>query len=263
MFACACALFAFVSNAEAQKTGDIVTITCKSGNSTYYLAVNDDGNAIVNGVTEESKNCYWEITVDDNIYTFKSVISGLYLTINNSSLSLEEEPQNITRENNILYISQENWFWTTTYYIRYNKGWTISTNNSTNLTIKTVDYNPLHNLTLVSPAQGDVTANQIKTIRLLADAPIEVINENTTENFYLSNGASIETVDVDENNNQQLVITTNASYKEGENYALSISEGAVKVRTVWTLPNLQLHGQSLHTHSHPLLLKLAMQVLSP
>ena len=58
MFACACALFAFVSNAEAQTEGDIVKITCKSGNSTYYLAVNDDGNAIVDGVTEESKNCY-------------------------------------------------------------------------------------------------------------------------------------------------------------------------------------------------------------
>lgn len=237
MFACACALFAFVSNAEAQTTGDIVTITCKSGNSTYYLAVNNDGTAIVNGITKESENCYWEITVvDDNIYTFKSVISGLYLTITDEGLSLEEESQNITRENNILYISQGSWFWSTTYYIRYNKGWTISTSNSTNLTIKTVDYNPLHNLTLVSPTQGNVTIEQIKTITLSADATIGSVN---TGNISLTNA----TIDAITFENNQLVITTTAPYADGE-CTLSIPKGAVvgtdgvdfaKFTTLWTI----------------------------
>ena len=222
MFACACALFAFVSNAEAQTTGDIVTITCKSGNSTYYLAVNNDGTAIVNEIKNESENCYWEITVDDNIYTFKSVISGLYLTITDEGLSLEEESQDITRNNNDkLYVSIPSSWWSTSYYIRYNSGWTTTTrsNQATTLYITKVNYNPLHKLTLYSPSQENVTVDQIKTIRLSADATIGSVNEN---NISLTN-ATIDNIRVE---NNQLVITTKAPYADGD-CVLTIEEGAV------------------------------------
>lgn len=223
MFACACALFAFVSNAEAQTTGDIVTITCKSGNSTYYLAVNNDGTAIVNGITKESENCYWEITVvDDNIYTFKSVISGLYLTITDEGLSLEEESQDITRNNNDkLYVSIPSSWWSTSYYIRYNSGWKTTTRSSqaTTLSITTVNYNPLHNLTLYSPSQENVTVDLIKTIRLSADATIGSVNK---DNISLTN-ATIDAITFD---NTQLVITTKAPYADGD-CVLRIEEGAV------------------------------------
>ena len=40
MFACACALFTFVSNAEAQAPdGTYVTISCANRGTEYYLAV--------------------------------------------------------------------------------------------------------------------------------------------------------------------------------------------------------------------------------
>ena len=88
MFACACALIGFVSNAEAQTDGDIVTI--KSGNN--FLAVNDAGTAIQNR-TEEKEYCYWRVTVSGtNTYTFESVTAdNKFLNIpnsNNSNLTL-------------------------------------------------------------------------------------------------------------------------------------------------------------------------------
>lgn len=221
---CACASFAFVSNAEAQATGDIVTISYTNNRgTTYYLAVDNDGTAIEN-VTKESENCYWEITAVDNIYTFKSVISGLYLTINDGSLSLEEESQDITKNgNDKLYVSTSSWWGggSTSYYIRYNNGWKTTTNSgqATTLTITKVDYNPYHNLTLYSPSQENVTIDQIKTITLSADAAIKSVN---TGNISLTNA----TIDAITFENNQLVITTKAPYADGDCF-LTIEEGAV------------------------------------
>ena len=217
MFACACALFAFVSNAEAQVTGDIVTIKTQSGNN--YLAVDEKGENIVNfNGTTLNERCYWRVTVSGSTYTFQSIISGLYLTINNGSLSLEEESQDITKNsNNKLYVSS-GW---RSYYIRYNSGWktTTNSNQATTLTITKVDYNPLHKLTLDSPTQENVTVDLIKTIRLSADATIGSVN---TDNISLTN-ATIDEITFD---NTQLVITTKAPYTEGT-CTLTISKGAV------------------------------------
>lgn len=222
MFACACALFAFVSNAEAQTTGDIVTISYKSGNTTNYLAVTDAGTSIQNRTTE-SEYCYWRVTVSGSTYTFQSIISGLYLTITDEGLSLEEESQDITKNgNNKLYVSIPSWWGgNTSYYIRYNNGWTTTTNSNraTTLTITKVDYNPLHNLTLDSPTQENVTVDLIKTIRLSADATIGSVN---TGNISLTN-ATIDEITFD---NTQLVITTKAPYADGD-CVLTIEEGAV------------------------------------
>lgn len=239
MFACACALFAFVSNAEAQATGDIVTISYKSGNTTNYLAVTDAGTSIQNRTTE-SEYCYWRVTVSGSTYTFQSIISGLYLTITDEGLSLEEESKDITKNgNNKLYVSIPSWWGgNTSYYIRYNNGWTTTTNSNraTTLTITKVDYNPLHNLTLDSPTQENVTVDLIKTIRLSADATIGSVN---TGNISLTN-ATIDEITFD---NTQLVITTKAPYADGD-CVLRIEEGAVvgtdgvdfaKFTTSWTI----------------------------
>lgn len=223
-FFCACALIGFVSNAEAQTDGDIVTISYKSGNTTNYLAVNDDGNDIQNRTTV-NEYCYWRVTVSGSTYTFQSIISGRYLKINNNySLSLEEESQDITKNgNNNLYASISSGWWgsSTSHYIRYDNAWTTTTyySQATTLTITKVDYNPLHNLTLDSPAQGNVTIEQIKTITLSADATIGSVNENSIS---LTN-ATIDNIKVE---NNQLVITTKAPYADGD-CVLTIEKGAV------------------------------------
>lgn len=221
-FFCACALFAFVSNAEAQANGDIVTI--KSGNN--FLAVNNAGTAIENRTTE-NEYCYWRVTVSGSTYTFQSIISGRYLKINNYSLSLEEESQDITKNgNNNLYVSISSWWGSSTsYYISYNNGWTITTyfSQATTLTITKVDYNPLYNLTLDSPAQGNTGAFSV--ITLTADVAIK---EVPTSGFTLDgtktigNGLTVTLSD----DKKQLTITSNTILNEGT-HTLSITEGAV------------------------------------
>ena len=229
MFACACALISFVPTAKAQTDGDIVTIKTQSGNN--YLAVNDAGTAIQNR-TAPNEYCYWRrVTVSDKTYTFQSIISGLYLTINTNSLSLKEDLQDITWNSNKLSVTSGK----NTYYIRYNKdNWTTTNKNNqaTSLTITKVNYN----LTLVSPTQENVTVDLIKTIRLSADATIGSVNEN---NISLTN-ATIDNIRVE---NNQLVITTKAPYADGD-CVLTIEEGAVvgtdgvdfaKFTTSWTI----------------------------
>lgn len=240
MFACACALFAFVSNAEAQATGDIVTISYKSGRTTNYLAVNDEGTAIQNRTTEK-EYCYWRVTVSGSTYTFQSIISGLYLTINNGSLSLNITDQKISRSDNYLFVfvSSER----KTYYIRYDNGWTTTRNYSysgTTLDITKVNYNPLHKLTLYSPAAG--TTNGFNTIILTASADIEEelrfgyyqqennnkvlfeFNDGTkTETSKPTQGLTIKRLD----DARTLEITIPDNLGEGT-YKLTIQQGAIQ-----------------------------------
>ena len=59
MFACACALFTFVSNAEAQTitTGNIVTIKTESGDN--YLAADANGTIYnCTSVNDDNDDCY-------------------------------------------------------------------------------------------------------------------------------------------------------------------------------------------------------------
>ena len=228
MFACACALFAFVSNAEAQSDGDIVTITCKSGNSTYYLAVNDDGKDIVNGVKEKSENCYWRVTVKTvsgtTIYTFQSIISGRYLTINNGSLSLNTTSQDITKNSKKYYARVGNG----TYYIRYrNNSWTGSTSGS-DLTITKITGFTRDFLT-VAPTPYDGTEltelEELTTITLTAKTGVEI--KSFTKNLFSltgPTGASISNVTASGN---VLTITVANGDNEGT-YTLNIPNGAVE-----------------------------------
>ena len=246
MFACACALFAFVSNAEAETPdGTYVTISYTNNRGTkYYLAVTgSNNNYSITTTTTYSDNCVW-VQTDDN--AFWSVKAEQYLSISTSSsypLILQDNPRTFTNNSGRLSFSQKSGNTTYYYYITFStntfKGNRASNNanRATALTItKDNDYNPYHNLTLVSPTLENVTIEQIKTITLSADASIGSVNEN---NISLTN-ATIDNIKVE---NNQLVITTKAPYADGDCF-LTIEEGAVvgtdgvdfaEFKTSWTI----------------------------
>lgn len=245
MYACACALFAFVSNAEAQAPdGKYVTISYTNNRGTkYYLAVTgSNNNYSITTTTTYSDNCVW-VQTDDN--AFWSVTAEQYLSISTSSsypLILQDDSRTFTNNNGKLYFSQRSGWTTYYYYITFStdtfKGNRArnNANNATTLSITTVNYNPLHNLTLDSPTQENVTVDLIKTIHLSADATIGSVNTNS---ITLDN-ATIDEITFD---NTQLVITTKAPYADGE-CTLSITEGAVvgtdgvdfaKFTALWTI----------------------------
>ena len=233
VFICACALFAFVSNAEAQAPeGTYVTISYTYNRTTYYLAVNSSGDFITPAPTTPDDNCVWIQTANN---AFWSVTAKQYLSISTSdpySLILQVDPRPFTNNNGKLSFSQKSGNTTHYYYITFAtntfKGNRArnNANNAHTLSIKTADYNPYHNLTLVSPTQENVTVDQIKTIRLSADATIGSVKDvnnitltNTTVNIPINVEVIIAT--------NELVITTNSdTYKEGE-CTLTIQEGAV------------------------------------
>ena len=217
---CACALFGFVSNAEAQTTGDIVTI--KSGSN--FLAVNEAGTAIQNRTTED-EYCYWRVTVSNSIYTFQSIISGRYLTINNGSLSLNTTAQDITKNSRKYSARVGN----RTYYIRYSNGWTGSTSSS-NLTIARITtFTRQFSNVIPIPYNGTESTEleELTTITLTAKSGVEI--KSFTPNLFTLTGptgasASISNVTASGN---VLTITVANGDSEGT-YSLNIPKGAVK-----------------------------------
>ena len=227
MFACACALFAFVSNAEAQTDGDIVTI--KSGNN--FLAVNNAGTAIQNR-TEENEYCYWRVTVSGtNTYTFESVTAAnKYLNIptsNNSNLSLDNS-QNIQKNGSKLYRTSGR----TSYYIRYNNNAWKTTNSQysgSSLTFTSITRQFLN----VAPTPYDGTEltelEELTTITLTAKEGVVIKKDSFTKNSFTltgPTGASASISNVTANGNV-LTITVANGDNEGD-YKLSFAKGAVK-----------------------------------
>ena len=217
---CACALTCFVPTAKAQTDEYIATI--KSGSN--FLAVNNDGTAIQNR-TAESEYCYWRVTVSGTTYTFQSIISGLYLTINNGSLSLNTTAQDITKNSRKYSAKVGN----KTYYIRYSSGW-IGSTSSSNLTITEITAFTRDFLT-VTPTPYDRTEltelEELTTITLTAKSGVE-IKSFTPNTFTLTGptGASASISNVTANGNV-LTITVANGDSEGT-YTLNIPKGAVK-----------------------------------
>lgn len=224
MFACACALFAFVSNAEAQETGDIVTI--KSGNN--FLAVNNAGTAIQNRTTE-SEYCYWRVTISGSTYTFQSIISGKYLYAERTgsswrdytyTLTLEDDPADFTKNNNGRYTANS-------CAISFsNNSWTGAASYSgTKLTLTTID-NFTRAFETVAPANNK-ELEELTTITLTAKTGVVIDNDSFTKNSFTltgPTGASISNVTASGN---VLTITVANGDNEGE-YKLSFSKGAIK-----------------------------------
>lgn len=234
MFACACALFAFVSNAEAQAPdGKYVTISYTNNRGTkYYLAVTgSNNNYSITTTTTYSDNCVW-VQTDDN--AFWSVTAEQYLSISTSSsypLILQGDPRTFTNNNGKLYFSQTSGWTTYYYYITFatntfkgNRS-RNNANSATTLSITTVNYNPYHNLTLVSPKEGEATIDDLETITISADATIGNINENNITLTNKTYNTQIN-INIEKSNNQLVISPTFDTYKDGQ-YTLSITEGAV------------------------------------
>ena len=222
MFTCACALFAFVSNAEAQTTGDIVTI---SYNGTY-LAVNNTGDGVTSA-TSVDKYCYWRVTVSDNTYIFESVTAdNKFLNISNkvnNDITLGDS-QNITRSGNTLYRKSGN----KSYYVFYNsegpnRGWKSSTTSQA-LTIAIIT----HSFERSTPA-NDTELEKLTTITLTAKEGVVIKKDSFTKNSFTltgPTGASASISNVTANGNV-LTITIANGDSEGT-YTLKIDKGDVK-----------------------------------
>ena len=223
---CACALFAFVSNAEAQATGDIVTISY-NGN---YLAVNNTGDGVANK-TSVDEYCYWEVTVSGSNYTFRSVTANKYLNIptrNNSDLTLGNS-QNIQKNGSKLYLTGKN---KTSYYICYSdNAWktTNSQNSGSNLTFTSVT----HQFQTVSPTPYGGTESteleELTTITLTAKTGVVIDEDSFTPNSFTltgPTGASASISNVTASGNVLTIAVANGD-NEGT-YTLTIDKGDVK-----------------------------------
>lgn len=227
MFACVCAMLFASVTAQAQTTniqsGDIITIS----NGSNYLAVNNAGNGIVNKTTVD-EYCYWEVTITNSTYTFKSVKAGTYLRVNSSgswnptyTLALGNE-QYFTEQDQKYYASvQGGWNNTTNRYICYDDGWTTSTSGNASSLILTL-VKRVKKFTAVSPAAGYV--KEISTITVTGNADMASVDASMIQ-LKNSNGADVA-INVAINANQ-LIITPQTTPAPGT-YTLTIEEGAVK-----------------------------------
>ena len=218
MFTCACALFGFVVNAEAQvESGDIITI--KSGN--YFLAVDAEGN-IVDYKTDEDEYCYWKVTINGtSSYTFSPVTrSNRYLNIprqDRGNLTLGNS-QTITKSGDYFYRTSTNG--KTYYYIRCNNGdWsaTTSTNSRSALDLNKVTRD------FISYTPNTSEVSELATITVTADKGAD-ISTVTRNSISISGGATISNVT---NTANTLTITVAGGSDEGT-YTLNIPAGAVK-----------------------------------
>lgn len=236
MFACACALFAFVSNAEAQTTpqGTEVTISYTVSGKTYYLAVTgSNNNYSITTTTDYSDNCVWIRTSTTNTTAFWSIQAKKYLTISNTpSLTLQDDRRNFTYGNGQLYFSNGRTGNNRRYYYIYFTGENFTAKQTSNkntptdgVKVKIEDLPDPHNLTLVSPKEGEATIDDLETITISADATIGNINEN---NITLTNTTYNTQIDIniEKSNNQLVIRPTFDTYQDGQ-YTLSITKGAV------------------------------------
>lgn len=222
MFACACALFAFVSNAEAQETGDIVTIKTENGNN--YLAA--DANGTIYNCTSLNEDCYWLVTRTGNKnqykYTFQSLSSGKYLHAertgnkNNYKYTL-----NLGTASSFTFSSKK--LYASNCYVSFSNNNWAGAGSGTNLTIAVKDFT--RQFIDVDPADESELDDALTTITLTAKTGVEI--KSFTQNLFTltgPTGASISNVTASDN---VLTITVANGDNEGD-YKLSFAKGAVK-----------------------------------
>ena len=248
MFACACALFGFVSNAEAQTTpqGTEVTISYNDGEETYYLAVKgSNNNYSITTTTDYGDNCVW---IRTSTNAFWSVAAKRYLTIStnsSASLSLQDNARNWTNDNGKLYFQSGSRY----YYISFTndafKGNRSNKNvNLSTLQIVTCNITPYatgHKFNTVFPVEGVTDA--FKTIIITTDVEMADLqlgyyypDNHRKIRFYFSSqdgkivdAESIITqgLDVKMKDRNTLEITIPQNLGEGT-YRLEVEKGAVK-----------------------------------
>ena len=236
---CACALLGFVSNAEAQAQapeGTYVTISYTYNRTTYYLAVTgSNNNYSITTTTDYGDNCVWIRTSTTNTTAFWSVQAKKYLTISTTpslSLTLQDDKRNFTYGNSQLYFSNGKNGSSRRYYYIYFTGGNFTAKQTSNKNTPTdgvkvtiEDVPDPHELTLVSPKEGEATIDDLETITISADATIGNINEN---NITLTNTTYNTQIDIniEKSNNQLVIRPTFDTYQDGQ-YKLSITKGAV------------------------------------
>lgn len=221
---CACALFAFVSNAEAQATGDIVTIKTRSGNN--YLAA--DANGTIYNCTSVNDDCYWLVTRTGNNtnqyrYTFQSLSSGKYLHAERTrSGNSYKYTLNLGDASRFTFSSYK--LYANNCYVSYNDNW-AGASSGTNLTIAVIkDFT--RQFINVAP-DNDTELEELTTITLTAKEGVVIDDSNlSNRTFTLTGptGASISNVTASGN---VLTITVANGDSEGD-YKLSFAKGAVK-----------------------------------
>ena len=185
MFACACALVCFVSNAAAQTitTGSIVTIKTQNGNN--YLAADANGT-IYNCTPDINEDCYWLVTRTGNStnkyrYTFQSLSSGKYLhaertgSKNNYKYTLNlGDASSFTFSSNKLYANN--------CYVSYSNEW-MGANSGTNLTIAVIkDFT--RQFIDVDPADESELDDALTPITLTAKTGVVIDNDSFTKNSF-------------------------------------------------------------------------------
>ena len=223
VFLCACAVVCFVSNAEAQTTGDIVTIKTQSGNN--YLAA--DANGTIYNCTSVNDDCYWLVTrtgknANRYRYTFQSLSSGKYLHAERTgdkknykyTLNLGDASSFTFYDNRL---SADNCF------VFYDNNW-VGANSGTELKIAVVDFT--RQFIDVDPA-NNTELEELTTIKLTAKTGVVIDNESFTKNsFSLTGPTGVSISNVTASGNV-LTITVANGDNEGD-YKLSFSKGAIK-----------------------------------
>ena len=222
---CACALLGFVSNAEAQTTGDIVTIKTRNGNN--YLAA--DANGTIYNCTSVNEDCYWLVTRTGNNtnqyrYTFQSLSSGKYLHAERTrSGNSYKYTLNLGDASSFAFSSNK--LSASNCYVSYNNNW-VGASSGTNLTIAVIkDFT--RQFIDVDPADKSELDDALTTIKLTAKTGVVIDNDSFTKNSFTltgPTGASISNVTASGN---VLTITVANGDNEGD-YELSFDKGAVK-----------------------------------
>ena len=221
---CACALFAYVSNAEAQKTGDIVTIKTRNGNN--YLAA--DANGTIYNSKSVNDDCYWLVTRTGNStnkyrYTFQSLSSGKYLHAERTgSKNNYKYTLNLGDASSFTFSSYK--LSASDCYVSYNNNW-VGAKSGTDLTIEAKDFT--RQFIDVDPADKSELDDALTTITLTAKSGVEI--KSFTKNLFTltgPTGASASIFNVTANDNV-LTITVANGDNEGD-YKLSFAKGAVK-----------------------------------
>mgnify|MGYP003294093604 CR=1 FL=1 len=225
-FLCACALFAFVSNAEAQTTGDIVTIKTRNGNN--YLAA--DANGTIYNCTSVNDDCYWLVTrtgknANQYRYTFQSLSSGKYLHADRTGSGKRWDPYvyNLSLGTASSFTFSENKLFADDCYVSYSNEW-VGANSGTNLTIEAVNFT--RQFINVAPANNS-ELDALATITLTAKEGVVIDEDSFTKNSFTltgPTGVSISNVTASGN---VLTITVANGDSEGT-YSLNIPEGAVE-----------------------------------
>ena len=227
MFACACALFVFVSNAEAQTTGDIVTIKTESGNN--YLAAYANGT--IYNCTSVNDDCYWLVTrtgrYGDYEYTFRSLSTGTYLHAERTGKGTKKDPYvyslSLGTESSFTFdnkkLSADN------CYVSYSNEW-MGANSGTNLTIAVIkDFT--RQFIDVDPADESELDDALTTITLTAETGVVIDNDSFTKNSFTLTGPTGTSISNVTASGNVLTITVANGNSEGD-YKLSFSKGAIE-----------------------------------